>query len=201
MIKSGFCNLICKVCIIELSYYCRHLFLIIIIKTEICTKTTLQFIVQLKTFFCILKLWRGHCVQNVFQVICEVAYTRKNGQLVTNIQQSCTIAAGSNNFYQDVLALLVASLLTTCVCFRVCFRVFKVNRFNASCSHNLLSSSDLQLLNKLLVTALEQLKKMTNCYNLLTLSSLVHGCYEHMLLTSCKIFTCVHGFDVLANLL
>jgi hypothetical protein len=43
----------------------------------------------------------------------EVFYTRKNAQVVTNLQQGCSNAVPTT-CQQDVFALLVPSLLTSC---------------------------------------------------------------------------------------
>ena len=42
-----------------------------------------------------------------------VCYTRKNAQLVTNLQQTCSTLDGTS-LLQDLFALLVPSLLTSC---------------------------------------------------------------------------------------
>jgi hypothetical protein len=59
--------------------------------------------------------------------------TRKNAQVVTNLQQTCSNAVPTA-CQQDVFALLVPSLLTTC------YKVVELNRLVTSCSNNLLSS-------------------------------------------------------------
>jgi hypothetical protein len=48
-------------------------------------------------------------------------YTRKNAQVVTNLQQTCSNAVPTT-CQQDVFALLVPSLLTTC------YKVVELNR-------------------------------------------------------------------------
>jgi hypothetical protein len=60
-------------------------------------------------------------------------YTRKNAQVVTNLQQTCSNAVPTT-CQQDVFALLVPSLLATC------YKVVELNRLVPSCSDNLLSS-------------------------------------------------------------
>jgi hypothetical protein len=44
---------------------------------------------------------------------CKLRYTRKNAQVVTNLQQICSNAVPTT-CQQDVFALLVPSLLTSC---------------------------------------------------------------------------------------
>ena len=61
---------------------------------------------------------------------------------VTNLQQTCSNAV-LTNFQQDVFALLVPSLLTSC------YKVVELNRLVTSCSNNLLSSAIQQFVNKL----------------------------------------------------
>jgi hypothetical protein len=63
----------------------------------------------------------------------QIYYTRKNTQVVTNLQQTCSNAVPTT-CQQDVFALLVLSLLTTC------YKVVELNRLVTSCSKNLLSS-------------------------------------------------------------
>ena len=60
-------------------------------------------------------------------------YARKNAQVVTNLQQTCSDAV-PKTCQQDVFALLVPSLLTTC------YKVVELNRLVTCCSNNLLSS-------------------------------------------------------------
>jgi hypothetical protein len=50
------------------------------------------------------------CISNV---IVPPSYTRKNAQVVTNLQQTCSNAVPTT-CQQDVFALLVPSLLTSC---------------------------------------------------------------------------------------
>jgi hypothetical protein len=59
-------------------------------------------------------------------------YTRKNAQVVTNLQQTCSNAVPTT-CQQDVFALLVPSLLATCC------RVVELNRL-VPATNNLLSS-------------------------------------------------------------
>jgi hypothetical protein len=61
------------------------------------------------------------------------AYTCKSAQVVTNLQQTCSNAVPTT-CQQDVFALLVPSLLTTC------YKVVELNRLVTSCSNILLSS-------------------------------------------------------------
>ena len=66
--------------------------------------------------------------------LCVFTYdARKNAQVVTNLQQICSNAVPTT-CQQDVFALLVPSLLTTC------YKVVEPNRLVTSCSNNLLSS-------------------------------------------------------------
>jgi hypothetical protein len=60
-------------------------------------------------------------------------YIRKNAQVVTNLQQTCSNAVPTT-CQQDVFALLVPSLLTSC------YKVVELNRLVTSCSDNLSSS-------------------------------------------------------------
>ena len=48
------------------------------------------------------------CARGILMV-----YTRKNAQLVTNLQQTCSKLAPTN-LLQDLFALLVPNLLTSC---------------------------------------------------------------------------------------
>jgi hypothetical protein len=63
-------------------------------------------------------------------------YTRRNAQVVTNLQQTCCSNSNAvpTTCQQDVFALLVPSLLTTC------YKVVELNGLVTSCSNNLLSS-------------------------------------------------------------
>jgi hypothetical protein len=60
-------------------------------------------------------------------------YTRKNAQVVLKLQQTCSNAVPTT-CQQNVFALLVPSLLTTC------YEVAELDRLVTSCSNNLLSS-------------------------------------------------------------
>jgi hypothetical protein len=60
-------------------------------------------------------------------------YTRKNAQVVTNLQQTCSNTVPTT-CQQDMFALLVPSLLTTC------YNVVELNSLVTSCSKNLSSS-------------------------------------------------------------
>jgi hypothetical protein len=72
-------------------------------------------------------------------------YTRKNAQVVTNLQQTCSNAVPTT-CQQDVFALLVPSLLTSCQrqvvngLLTTCCKIVELNRPVTSCSNNLLSS-------------------------------------------------------------
>ena len=56
----------------------------------------------------------------------NVCYTRKNVQLVTNLQQTCSNVV-STICHQDVFALLVPSLLTSCQgVLTVCYKILSV---------------------------------------------------------------------------
>jgi hypothetical protein len=57
-------------------------------------------------------------------------YARANAQVVTNLQQTCSNAVPTT-CQQDVFALLVPSLLTTC------YKVVELNSLFTSCSKNL----------------------------------------------------------------
>jgi hypothetical protein len=63
----------------------------------------------------------------------RLKYIRKNAQVVTNLQQTCSNAVPTTS-QQDVFALLVPSLLTTC------YKVVELDRLVTSCSNNMLSS-------------------------------------------------------------
>ena len=69
------------------------------------------------------------------------AYTRKNTQVVTNLQQTCSNAVPTT-CQQDVFALLVPSLSTSWQgsLLTTCYKVVELNRLVTSCSNNLLSS-------------------------------------------------------------
>jgi hypothetical protein len=69
---------------------------------------------------------------------------------------------------------VVYGLLTTC------YKVVQLNRLVTSCSNNLSTSCEWQSCSNLI--------KWQHWYNLLT--SLLQACCEHILLTSCEIFTC-----------
>ena len=70
----------------------------------------------------------------------QLGYVRKNAQVVTNLQQTCSNAVPTT-CQQDVFALLVPSLLTSCQ--RLVdnlLQVVELNRLVTSCFNNLLSS-------------------------------------------------------------
>jgi hypothetical protein len=105
-------------------------------------------------------------------------YTRKNAQVVTNLQQTCSNAVPTT-CQQDVFALLVPSLLTTC------YKAVELNGLVTSCYRPAIQ----QFVNKLRVTTLQQLDKITALLHLV--DNLLQACCEQILLTSCEIFTCV----------
>ena len=65
-------------------------------------------------------------------IIMTAYYTRKNTQLVTNLQQTCSKLVGIS-WLQDLFALLVPSLQQTC------YKLDELNGLVTSCSNNLLS--------------------------------------------------------------
>ena len=71
-----------------------------------------------------------------------VVFCCKSAQVVTNLQQTCSDAVATT-CQQDVFALLVPSLLTTC------YEVIELNRLVTSCSNNLLSSFNSTLCQKI----------------------------------------------------
>jgi hypothetical protein len=75
-------------------------------------------------------------IENIPYMHCYSYYTRKNAKVVTNLQQTCSNAI-LTTCQQDVFALLVPSLLTTC------YKVVEPNKLVTSCSNNLLSSCNL----------------------------------------------------------
>jgi hypothetical protein len=59
-------------------------------------------------------------------LVLDACYTRKNVQLVTNLQQTCSNVV-STTCHQDVFTLLVLSLLTSCQgLLTVCYKIFSV---------------------------------------------------------------------------
>jgi hypothetical protein len=48
------------------------------------------------------------------EIAAILGYTRKNARVVTNLQQTCSNAVPTTSCQQDVFALLVPSLLTSC---------------------------------------------------------------------------------------
>jgi hypothetical protein len=75
---------------------------------EVCTNESP---VSTHTFLYLFK----KCVKCVITncKVCETGYTRKNAQVVTNLQQTCSNVVPTTS-QQDMLALLVPSLLTSC---------------------------------------------------------------------------------------
>jgi hypothetical protein len=70
---------------------------------------------------------------SIFKAVWTTNVKRKNAQVVTNLQQTCSNTVRTT-CQQDVFALLVPSLLTTC------YKVVELNRLVTNCSNNLLSS-------------------------------------------------------------
>jgi hypothetical protein len=56
---------------------------------------------------------KATAMENCLKSVCEAGYTRKNAQVVTNLQRTCSNAVPTT-CHQDVFALLVSSLLTSC---------------------------------------------------------------------------------------
>ena len=81
-------------------------------------------------------VWDLHVCQRIVQKCWHVfasIYKRKNAPVVTNLQQTCSNAVPTT-CQQDVFALLVPSLLTSC------YKVVELSRLVINCSNNLLSS-------------------------------------------------------------
>jgi hypothetical protein len=74
-------------------------------------------------------------------------YLRKNAQVVTNLQQTCSNAVPTTS-QQDVFVLLVPSLLTTC------YKVVKLDRLVTSFPTTCYRPAIQQFVNKLRVTSL-----------------------------------------------
>jgi hypothetical protein len=112
--------------------------------------------------------------------------SRKNAQVVTNLEQTCRNAVPTT-CEQDVFALLVPSLLTTC------YKAVELIRLVPSCSNNLLSSCNSTICQhvKLWVTTLWQLDKVTA---LLQLVDKLAASLLRTLLTSWEIFTSVLSY-------
>ena len=129
-------------------------------------------------------------------------YTRKNAQLVTNLQQTCSKSVATT-CWQDVLALVVPSLLTRLLqaCSRLATSLMNPTALLQVCSNNLLSGLQLnqQLVNKLWVTNLVQLDKITAllqtcwqaCYKLV--DKLVTSLLRAQLVDKLCVFACVRG--------
>ena len=118
-------------------------------------------------------------------------YTRKNAQLVTNLQHTCSKSAHSGLLHQlvcwqDVPALVVPSLLTSC--YKPVADSLYTSLMNSTALLQVVPTTcyraaSQQLVNKLWVTNLVQLDKNNSiATNLLT--SLLQVCCEHNLLTS-----------------
>ena len=86
-------------------------------------------------------------------------YTRKNAQLVTILQQTCSKLV-ETNLLQDLFALLVPGLLKSFLQ-QTCYKLDELNSLVASCCNNVYRAASQQLVNKLWVTHLVQLDKMT----------------------------------------
>ena len=108
-------------------------------------------------------------------------YTRKNAQLVTNLQQTCSKSVATT-CWQDVLALVVPSLLTRLLqaCSRLATSLMNTTALLQVCSNNLLSGCNQQLVNKLWVTNLVQLDKITAL-----LQTCWQACYKLLASTTC----------------
>jgi hypothetical protein len=117
--------------------------------------------------------------------IYKFLWVRKNTQVVTNLQQTCSNAVPTT-CEQDVFALLVPNLLATC------YKVVELNRLVISCSNNSLSSCNSTISQHVvsdnLVATWWNNNIVTTCR-----TSLLQACCEHILLTSCEIFTCVRN--------
>ena len=118
-------------------------------------------------------------------------YTRKNAQLVTNLQQTCSKLVGTSllqDFIRTACSLIVDKLLQACG--RLATSLMNSTALLQVIPTTCYRAVSQQLVNKLWVTNLVQLDKITALlYNLLT--SLLQACCEHILLTRCEIFTCV----------
>ena len=108
-------------------------------------------------------------------------YTRKNAQLVTNLHQTCSKSVATT-CWQDVLALVVPSLLTRLLqaCSRLATSLMNSTALLQVCSNNLLSGCNQQLVNKLWVTNLVQLDKITAL-----LQTCWQACYKLVASTTC----------------
>jgi hypothetical protein len=131
------------------------------------------------------------------EVGCSCRYTRKNTQVVTSLQQTCSNAVPTT-CQQDVFALLVPSLFTSCkrlvdnllqgcwaeqTCYKLFKQLFLVQQFN-----NLSTSCEWQ--------ACSNLIKQQHCYTLLT--SLLQVCCEHILWQVVRFLrACVYLFFIL----
>jgi hypothetical protein len=84
---------------------------------------------------------------------------------------------------------VVNGLLTTC------YKDVELDGLVTSCSNNLLSTFNSTICQQVVSDNLVATwwNNSINCYNLLT--SLLQACCEHILLTSCEIFTCVQSLS------
>jgi hypothetical protein len=101
---------------------------------------------------------------------------RTTAQVVTNLQQTCGSTVPTT-CQQDVFALLVPSLLTSCLygLLTTCYKVVELNRLVACCSNNSLSSCNST---SYVWQPCNNLMKQHHCYSLLT--SLLQACCEHI---------------------
>ena len=93
-----------------------------------------------RTIYTYLEL--QHNFIDLLEYTARELYKRKNAQVVTNLQQTCSNVVPTT-CQQDVFALLVPSLLTSVRQFGLlttCYKVVELNRRVTSCFNNLLSS-------------------------------------------------------------
>ena len=122
-------------------------------------------------------------------------YTRKNAQLVINLQQTCSKSVGTT-CWQDVLALVVPSLLTRLL--QACSRLAYTSLMNSTALLQVVPTTcyraaSQQLVNKLWVTNLIQLDKITALlqlvdklvYKLVAFDMMCARVKTHILSTSC----------------
>ena len=127
------------------------------------------------------------CVQS-FQ-----SYTRKNAQLVTNLQQTCSKLVGTS-LLQDLFALLVPSLLTSCYksaadllqawwTQQPCYKFVPTTCYRAASQ---------QLVNMLWVTDLVQLDKITALLQLVEKLVASTTCWQDVRSSMCTKFPELH---------
>jgi hypothetical protein len=122
------CNMLIMVCVIYAGTLSYLVTLRLHTDVELCCTAK-----TLNNRKCVLIQWISQNLMvsaSVQQMILN--YTRKNAQVVTNLQQTCSNVVPIT-CQQDVLALLVPNLLTTC------YKDVELNRLVTSCSINLLS--------------------------------------------------------------